>query len=347
MDYYPDPDGEPGTRCWMCGWKSAKKNKKLGLKTHVRRKKHGWTKRRSCQTERKEIKKDKLKAAQNRLPKVKWGEEVVANCWQFPYLGSLFQSDGDQMPDIRARCAMAKTRAGTLRYIWASKLPIDLKLRLYIACCCSILVWGSEAWMLNEEACKCINGTNAHMLAHITNKTKREEATPATTTFNILAWIRARRLRWVGHILRLKDRRDRQGKLKPRLIKETLKVIFDNRKPGDILMDVDIKDWDELLETAKDKDVWKDRVTILCTAAQRTTKARRAKVTSYVNRDNAPRATRFTFYPHKMAIASKKTTKAAKKKTKTLSNAEARAKYYERMTSKWDKHDAMQQPKRS
>ena len=76
----------------------------------------------------------RLHQAQERLPKVKWGDEDVDNCWQFPYLGSLFQPDGDQMPDIRARCAMAKTRAGTLRHIWASKLPLDLKLRLYIAC---------------------------------------------------------------------------------------------------------------------------------------------------------------------------------------------------------------------
>ena len=30
-----------------------------------------------------------------------------------------------------------------------------------------------------------------------------------------------------------------------------------------------------------------------------------------------------------------------KKKTKTLSNAEARGKYYEKLTSKSDKHDAM------
>ena len=218
LDFYPDPDGEHGTRCWMCGWKSTAKNKVLGLKTHVRRSKHDWTKRRACLTERKDIKFDKLEALQDKMPKVKWGDKDVSNSWQFPYLGSLFQPDGDQMPDIHARCGMAKTRAGTLRHIWSAKLPMDLKLRLYIACCCSILVWGSEAWTLDEKACRCINGANAYMLSHITGKSKREEATAKTTTFDILAWIRARRLRWVGHILRLRDRDDG----KPRLIKETL-----------------------------------------------------------------------------------------------------------------------------
>mgnify|MGYP003327420054 FL=1 len=136
LDYYPDPDGDAGTRCWMCGWKSSARNKKLGLHTHIRRKKHAWTKPRAHLTERKDIERDKLAAAQNELPKVKWGDREVENCWQFPYLGSLFQPNGDQMPDVRSRCAMAKMRAGSLRHIWAAKLPLDLKLRLYVVCCC-------------------------------------------------------------------------------------------------------------------------------------------------------------------------------------------------------------------
>ena len=67
--------------------------------------------------------------------------------------------------------------------------------------------------------CKHLNGANAYMLSHVTGKTKHEEAKPETTTFNIVAWIRARRLKWVGHILRLKDEDNRQ-------IKDTLRVIF-------------------------------------------------------------------------------------------------------------------------
>ena len=122
---------------------------------------------------------------QELMPHVKWGDLIVDNCWIFEYLGSCFQPDGDQMPDVERRCAMAKQRAGTLRHVWSSSLKLDLKVRLYIAACCSILVYGSEAWLLNERASRCINGANAYMLSHITDKTKREEATPATSTFNI------------------------------------------------------------------------------------------------------------------------------------------------------------------
>ena len=94
------------------------------------------------------------------------------------------------------------------------------------------------------------------MLPHITGKTKREEVKETTTTFNILAWIRARHHKWAGHILRLKKR---QGK--ERLIKETLRVIFDHRQAGDILMDVpEQESWEQLQKRVKDKDGWRKQV---------------------------------------------------------------------------------------
>ena len=100
------------------------------------------------------------------------------------------------------------------------------------------------------------------MLSHITGKSKREEATAATTTFDILAWIRARRLKWAGHILRLDEKR---------LIRHTLRVIYDNPQEGDMLMDVRDSSWEELVKAATDKDVWRQKVQILKQQAQRST----------------------------------------------------------------------------
>ena len=88
------------------------------------------------------------------------------------------------------------------------------------------------------------------MLSHITGKTKREEAKVETTTFNILDWIRASRLKWVGHILCLEKRRGKE-----RLKKDTPKVIFDHRQNGDILMDVpEQESWTQLQKRVEDKD---------------------------------------------------------------------------------------------
>ena len=183
---------------------------------------------------------------------------------------------------------MAKARAGTMRHVWSPDLKMDLKVRLYITSCCSMMVYGSEAWLLDEHARRCINGANAYMLSHITGRTKHDEATVAKTTFNIMAWIRARRLKWVGHILRLDDKR---------LVKQTLKVIFDNRREGDILMDVaDGLSWKQLQKQAGDRDGWRARVHVLKDEARRTTappKKRKQCTTATNTAQNVK--TRFTF----------------------------------------------------
>ena len=188
---------------------------------------------------------------------------------------------------------MAKTRAGSLRHVWSAKLPIDLKIRIYICACCSILVYGSEAWNLDAETCRIINGANAFMLSHITGKPKEEEATAPKTTFNILAWIRARRLKWAGHILRLKDEDRRQ-------VKETLRVIHDNPQEGDMLMDVADLTWEQLVQAAADKDGWKAKVQLLKQLAQRSTKpaAIKKEAKQHVSHNLRTRS-RFVIYQNK------------------------------------------------
>lgn len=41
------------------------------------------------------------------------------------------------------------------------------------------------------------------MVSHITGHTRHEEASPTTTSFNIVLWIRARRHQWMGHIMKI------------------------------------------------------------------------------------------------------------------------------------------------
>ena len=84
LSYYTDPEQEPDPdegqyRCWLCGWKSDKKNKKRGLRMHINRKKHKWSKNRSHLTEKKDIKKMKLSEQHDRQPHVFWGDKEVIN----------------------------------------------------------------------------------------------------------------------------------------------------------------------------------------------------------------------------------------------------------------------------
>ena len=120
----------------------------------------------------------------------------------------MFQADGRQTADIERRIAMAHQRHGKMRHLWrVKKLHINLRIRLYVASVCSILTYGSETWTLTPEACRRLNGANSRMLSIITGKSQHEEASESTRTVDLVRWIRARRLQWLGHILRMDDSR--------------------------------------------------------------------------------------------------------------------------------------------
>ena len=149
---------------------------------------------------------------------------------------------------------MARQRHGKMRHLWKAKqLHINLRIRLYVASVCSILTYGSEAWSLTPEACKRLNGANSRMLSTITGKTQYEEASEGSRTVDLVRWIRARRLQWLGHILRMED---------TRLIKKAVQHLFEEpAQVGDFLMDApQVSSWDELCERAQHREAWRTRV---------------------------------------------------------------------------------------
>ena len=194
----------------------------------------------------------KRKIMQNMLPKVKWGDIEAENTWQFIYLGSLFEAGGGDMSDVRRRIAMVTQRFGKLRHLWRdSDLHMNLRMRLYKACVCSILTYGSEAWKITKAVEAALNGANSRMVSTITGRTIREETT-AGKTFDVVMWIRARRLQWLGHILRLG---------KERQIKHAVFEMYKNPTKGDLLMDAPTtRSWRELCTYAADREYWKARV---------------------------------------------------------------------------------------
>ena len=151
------------------------------------------------------------------------------------------------------RIAAARQRFGKMRHIWADKrLHLNLRLRLYKSSVCSIMTYGSEAWQLNEEVARALNGANSQMLSIITGKTPHAEASEDTRTFDLLRWIRARRLQWLGHILRMGQERK---------LKQAVFEIYKSPKPGDLLMDAPkSKSWRELTTYAADREFWKAKV---------------------------------------------------------------------------------------
>ena len=198
-------------------------------------------------------KEEKIKQQQSTRAVVNCDGNPLTNVFLTVYLGSTFTADGEQDKDVKTRIAMAMQRCGQLRHVLGSKhLPLYLRLRLYEAAVISILSYGNESWDINAKTRLSLVGANSRMLAWFTGKTIAQEARPATTSLNVISRIRARRLRWVGHLLRL-------GPEYPPY--HALKVQHDMNKEGNILMDAPPHDtFEELTTIAEDRALWRERV---------------------------------------------------------------------------------------
>ena len=250
-DFIADPDNV--WRCWSCGrgYKTASALSAHITRTHSQRQ---WR----CTTAAIDAQTKLYREEQKKKEKAVCEGEEIDNVWQFVYLGSRFQADGDQVADIKARIALATSTAGKMRGVWAAKtVPLSLKMRIYKTGVCSRLIYGSEGWKLTARACAMLNGANSRMVSRITGKSAHEEASVRTRTFDVVASIRARRLQWVGHILRTKSDNDGNH----RMVYKAVRYIYDNRQEGDLLMDApDTREWDALVKLAADRKRWRQMV---------------------------------------------------------------------------------------
>ena len=245
-EFYPDPDDK--WRCYQCGkgYNSERCLKAHITRTHPKRQWRGTT-------ADKDERNAQHKRSQREKEKVVCGKDELENVWTFPYLGSQFRADGDQMHDVKTRIAMAMQTAGKMRNIWSARtVPQSLKLRIYKSGVCSRLVYGSEGWRLTAQVQRMLNGANSRMVARITGKTQHEEASTATRTLDIIAQIRAVRLKWLGHILRMDQ---------SRMVHRAVKHMFRNRREGDILMDApEVETWQDPMKEASQRQQWRMRV---------------------------------------------------------------------------------------
>ena len=109
------------------------------------------------------------------------------------------------------------------------------------------MIYGAEAWTLDKETRRALNGANSKMVSAITGRTPHEEATVGKT-YDIVAGIRATRLRWLGKILLMNE---------GRMLQRAVKTLYENPKEGDLLMDAPkTATWEELQKRAEDKKEW-------------------------------------------------------------------------------------------
>ena len=207
----------------------------------------------------KALSKHKQVAAQAAAGVVMMGEAKLQNVFNFDYLGFRFQADGDTVCAIDQRMAIAKTRFGQLHEIWRSKkLPISAKLRIYACAVISVLTYGNEIWRLDDKTKRKLRGWNARCLSAVTGRDFREET--VEPSFDLIARLRARRLRWAGHILRLEE----DSLLRRVLMAQAEQELAEGRSEGALLMDAPVfSSLEELVEAAADRTAWRKAVTAL------------------------------------------------------------------------------------
>ena len=110
------------------------------------------------------------------------------------------------MADVQYRMNLAQSTFSDLHHLWRDhRLPTSMKLRLYQSAVCSSFTHACEAWEMSENVLKAINGFNSRCLSLVLKRDIHELA--SDPPFNLILTIRKRRLRYLGHVLRMDSER--------------------------------------------------------------------------------------------------------------------------------------------
>ena len=140
------------------------------------------------------------------------------------------------------------SRFSELHNIWRSKsLDLRTKLQLFESGVCSMAIHGFEAWHLNDSNVKMLRSWTARRLSFITgNSTRSEYLWPS---WDLVATLRVRRLRFLGHVLRSDE---------SRMTRQAILTLKKPQPPGCIPMDAPRhRTPQELIPMAEeDKESW-------------------------------------------------------------------------------------------
>ena len=182
---------------------------------------------------------------------------MLGNVYSFEYLGTRLQGDGDDEADVRYRMDIAQAVFASLSHRWTDhRLSRNLKLRLYNnLCVCSTLTHSCEAWNLTKAVSRILNGFNSRCLHVIIGEEYR--VTAVSPAYKLLLSVRQRRLRYLGHLLRLPH---------DSVVRITLIAMAGggNRYPeGSLFMDCQGSELKDLETLAVNRTAWRSKVATL------------------------------------------------------------------------------------
>ena len=139
--------------------------------------------------------------------------EPLEHIEEFTYLGSVISTDNSAQKDIKARLNKARCAFSRLKNIWKSKqYSLKTKVRIYNSNVKSVLLYGSECWRIVKRDINKVNAFHNSCLRRICNifwpnKISNNDLYQKTGCTSIDLEIKKRRLRWLGHVLRMSPER--------------------------------------------------------------------------------------------------------------------------------------------
>ena len=242
-------------KCESCGREFTKQR---GLKIHMARWCDGGRTQRSRRGSVTDtaVKTAKRRAAEANLDKVRIGDDILANVLTFDYLGSRRKCDGDDLVDVRHRMDIAQAAFGSLSHLWTGhRLSRETKLRLYKLCACSSPTHCCTALVLTRTVIRMINGFNSRCIHTITGEDYRDTAT--TPVYDLVLAVRKRRVRYLGHVLRLPS---------DRIVRRSLIALVNGGTyypEGSLFSDCKVDGLHQLIMTATNRSAWRAKVASL------------------------------------------------------------------------------------
>ena len=190
----------------------------------------------------------------------------------FSYLGSLISTEFGTQKDIKARLNKARGVFSQLRNIWKSKqYSLKTKLRLYNSNVKAVLLYGSECWRVTREDMRKVDVFHNSCLCKICNifwpnRISNEELCKKTGSSHMSLEIKRRRLRWLGHVLRMPNERLPKVALRWTPVGKRKRGRPKNTWRRTVMMELKEMGltWDGAQAKARDRIQWKCMIAALC-----------------------------------------------------------------------------------
>ena len=205
-------------------------------------------------------------------PCITINDELLEVVDDFVYLGSLISQDNAAQKDIQRRLGHARSTYTRLHHIWKSNsYSLKTKIRLFNTLVKPVLLYGAECWRITKCDMSKVSSFYNGCLRKICrifwpNKISNKELYMKTGCRDVITEVKHRRLRWLGHVLRMPPERIPKVALRwtpPGKRKRGRPKITWRRTVEAELKEMGLS-WGTAQLAAKDRDRWRNIIEALC-----------------------------------------------------------------------------------